>query len=481
MNISTVAERTLDPESMENAVIGIATPACIRWATREVGPCALSSLSATRPGSCSSDPPNERLCVGLRMYHPELIRHPESCPALVLNADYTPLSYYPLSLWPWQTAIKAMFLERVDASHYDREVHSPSVALKLPSVIALRDYVRPNEYPAFTRFNLFLRDKFHCVYCGSHRELTFDHVVPRAQGGRTMWENVATACAPCNLRKGGRTPVEAHMHLMREPIRPTTWQLQEHGRSVSTQLPARELARLSLLGRRVGALSSVKELAYSWPDVGALERDREVGDHKTNGASAVVALALEAVAVERLLADQLRNRVGELDFTARALLLSIENAHDLRLEDVAAGERQFEGAVPGAGFSTMLRISIRRPSAVPGSITPYLWVSLVGDLERGDDVAAGSFIGLDHLGEAIWIAHHQLIRKQHRERLIADDGRAHQTACPRPSGCCWRTVMIAEPAFDGSRMSRLLPLALASPRARRPGRNNDRARTCRDR
>ena len=102
------------------------------------------------------------------MYHPELIRHPESCPALVLNADYTPLSYYPLSLWPWQTAIKAMFLERVDVvAHYDREVHSPSIALKLPSVIALRDYVRPNEYPAFTRFNLFLRDRFRCVYCGS--------------------------------------------------------------------------------------------------------------------------------------------------------------------------------------------------------------------------------------------------------------------------------------------------------------------------
>ena len=95
------------------------------------------------------------------MYHPDLIRHPESCPALVLNADYTPLSYYPLSLWPWQTAIKAMFLERVDVvAHYDREVHSPSVALKLPSVIALRQFVKPSEYPAFTRFNLFLRDRF---------------------------------------------------------------------------------------------------------------------------------------------------------------------------------------------------------------------------------------------------------------------------------------------------------------------------------
>ena len=56
-------------------------------------------------------------------------------------------------------------------------------------------------------------------------------MVPRAQGGRTTWENVATACAPCNLRKGGRTPSEAHMHIQREPIRPTSWQLQEHGRA----------------------------------------------------------------------------------------------------------------------------------------------------------------------------------------------------------------------------------------------------------
>ena len=166
------------------------------------------------------------------VYQPDLIRHPDSCPALVLNADYTPLSYYPLSLWPWQTAVKAMFLERVDVvALYDREVHSPTHTLKLPSVIALRQFVRPNEFPAFTRFNLFLRDRFRCVYCGSGKELTFDHVVPRAQGGRTTWENVATACAPCNLRKGGRTPKQAGMQISRWPLRPTSWQLQDHGKS----------------------------------------------------------------------------------------------------------------------------------------------------------------------------------------------------------------------------------------------------------
>ncbi|OYW87706.1 MAG: HNH endonuclease [Sphingobium sp. 32-64-5] len=177
------------------------------------------------------------------MYHPELIRTPEpirtdvtrhvdNCPALVLNADYTPLSYYPLSLWPWQTAIKAVFLDRVNIiSSYDREVHSPSFEMKIPSVIALKQYVRPSQYPAFTRFNLFLRDKFSCQYCGSLHDLTFDHVVPRRAGGRTTWENVATACSPCNLKKGGRNPREAGMRLHVEPTRPTTWQLQEHGRA----------------------------------------------------------------------------------------------------------------------------------------------------------------------------------------------------------------------------------------------------------
>lgn len=166
------------------------------------------------------------------MHHPDLVRHPENCPALVLNADYTPLSYYPLSLWPWQTAVKAMFLQRVDVvAHYEREVRSPTACLRLPSVIALKQYVKPCENPAFTRFNLFLRDRFQCQYCGSSKDLTFDHVVPRSQGGRTTWENVATACAPCNLRKGGRTPKEAGLSLMQKPHRPSNWELQDHGRS----------------------------------------------------------------------------------------------------------------------------------------------------------------------------------------------------------------------------------------------------------
>ncbi len=156
----------------------------------------------------------------------------EACPALVLNADYRPLSYFPLSIWHWQSALKAAFMERVDIiAQYDREVHSPNVTLKLPSVIALRKFIKPPAKPAFTRFNLFLRDAFTCQYCGHRDDLTYDHVMPRRLGGRTTWQNIATACAPCNLRKGGRTLEQSGMHLRAHPRQPGSYELQEIGRS----------------------------------------------------------------------------------------------------------------------------------------------------------------------------------------------------------------------------------------------------------
>ena len=126
-----------------------------------------------------------------------------SCHALVLNADFRPLSYFPLSIWSWQDAVKAVFLDRVSViSEYDRMIHSPSFEMRLPSVIALKEYVPAARRPAFTRFNVFLRDHFTCQYCGGDfatNELTFDHVVPKSRGGRTAWTNVVTACSPCNL------------------------------------------------------------------------------------------------------------------------------------------------------------------------------------------------------------------------------------------------------------------------------------------
>lgn len=152
-------------------------------------------------------------------------------PALVLNADYRPLSYYPLSLWSWQDAVKAKYLDRVDiVAEYDDCVHSPTTTLRIPSVVVLKDYVKPQKKVAFTRFNLFLRDEFRCQYCGSKGELTFDHVVPRAAGGVTSWQNVVAACSPCNLRKGSKALHQTGYTLRKPPRQPDAEALRNMGR-----------------------------------------------------------------------------------------------------------------------------------------------------------------------------------------------------------------------------------------------------------
>ena len=96
--------------------------------------------------------------------------------------------------------------ERVSVvAEYDAWARSPSTRIRLPSVVALRKYQRPPRRVAFTRFNVFLRDRFACQYCGeafASSALTFEHVIPRSKGGRTTWSNIVTACVPCNTRKG---------------------------------------------------------------------------------------------------------------------------------------------------------------------------------------------------------------------------------------------------------------------------------------
>lgn len=164
----------------------------------------------------------------------DFVREPGSLkhnPALVLNADYRPLSYYPLSLWTWQEAVKAAFLDRVTIlSEYDEVVRSPTTEIKIPSVVVLKDYVRPQKKVAFTRFNLFLRDEFCCQYCGSRGELTFDHVVPRARGGVTSWENVVAACSRCNLSKGSKLLKHSGLSLRKPPRKPEAEALRNMGR-----------------------------------------------------------------------------------------------------------------------------------------------------------------------------------------------------------------------------------------------------------
>ena len=158
----------------------------------------------------------------------------ERCPALILNADFRPLSYFPLSIWPWQEAVKAIFRQSVTViSEYDRTVRSPGLELKLPSVLALNDYVPMARSPAFTRFNVFLRDGWTCQYCRNKfktHELTFDHVIPRCRGGRTTWDNIVTSCQSCNTAKGSKMPDEAGIHPATKPRAPTLQELQARGR-----------------------------------------------------------------------------------------------------------------------------------------------------------------------------------------------------------------------------------------------------------
>jgi 5-methylcytosine-specific restriction endonuclease McrA len=141
---------------------------------------------------------------------------------LLLNATYE-----PLRVVHWQKAITLWCQGKVEiVSVYDREIRAVTFSMKLPSVIRLLRRIRVRrrlDYVPFSRANIYARDNHRCQYCGDAfptAELTFDHVVPVAQGGRKDWENIVTCCITCNRRKGGRTPAQAHLHLIRPPKRP---------------------------------------------------------------------------------------------------------------------------------------------------------------------------------------------------------------------------------------------------------------------
>lgn len=157
-------------------------------------------------------------------------------PVLILNADYQPLSYFPLSVCSWQDAVKAFFLGRVRViANYAQKVRSPSMSMNVPSVIILNTFVQRYRTPPFTRFNLYLRDNFECQYCGAHGHiphfrkgvgLTLDHVMPKSRGGHLTWQNTVAACGACNIKKGNKTPKEAKMPLRQPPRVPTEHMLK---------------------------------------------------------------------------------------------------------------------------------------------------------------------------------------------------------------------------------------------------------------
>jgi len=126
---------------------------------------------------------------------------------LILNKDGQPLSLLPLSVVPWQTAIRLLSIDKVFVleEYDDWEVHSVSVTMKVPSIVMTTEFVKWKKGAKFNRSNVYLRDDFTCQLCEESTpltDLTYDHVLPRHKGGKTHWENIIAACRDCNSRKG---------------------------------------------------------------------------------------------------------------------------------------------------------------------------------------------------------------------------------------------------------------------------------------
>jgi 5-methylcytosine-specific restriction endonuclease McrA len=139
-------------------------------------------------------------------------------PVLVLNQGYE-----PLNLCRTRRAIVLVFRGKAEVLENGRgELHSINQFFQIPSVIRLVYMVkRPHHKRKLTRFEVFNRDQYACQYCGRRiRELTLDHVIPRGRGGEHTWENVVSACIPCNRRKGGHAPHEVGMRLLHQPHSP---------------------------------------------------------------------------------------------------------------------------------------------------------------------------------------------------------------------------------------------------------------------
>ena len=140
---------------------------------------------------------------------------------LFLDVDWR-----PMRVDAWTRAITDLFLGKVEVIEYsrDRTIKGVDREYPMPVVVrVLRRFRRDRVVIKFSRINIYTRDRFTCQYCGVRflaEDLTFDHVVPRAAGGRTSWDNIVTACVPCNSSKANRTPREARMALLRRPAKP---------------------------------------------------------------------------------------------------------------------------------------------------------------------------------------------------------------------------------------------------------------------
>jgi 5-methylcytosine-specific restriction endonuclease McrA len=140
--------------------------------------------------------------------------------AEVVSLEDGQFATYTFATWREVSEYRSKFFRQED----DDWVRTPTSQIQVPRVIRLLSYDKlPRQTVKFNRRNIFARDNNQCQYCGKRfptTELSLDHVVPRSQGGQSTWDNIVCACVNCNVRKGGRTPREAHMTLIRKPEKP---------------------------------------------------------------------------------------------------------------------------------------------------------------------------------------------------------------------------------------------------------------------
>jgi 5-methylcytosine-specific restriction endonuclease McrA len=140
--------------------------------------------------------------------------------AEVVSMEDGQYATYDFTTWREVSEYRAKFFREED----DDWLRTVNCEIQVPRVIRLVGYEKlPKQTVKFNRRNIFARDNNQCQYCGkrfSISELSLDHVVPRSQDGRATWENIVCACLSCNVRKGGRTPRQAHMTLIRKPEKP---------------------------------------------------------------------------------------------------------------------------------------------------------------------------------------------------------------------------------------------------------------------
>ncbi len=138
---------------------------------------------------------------------------------LVLNQDYS-----PFTLCTIQRAFILVFMKKVDlvVDYEDMRLHTVTTDYQAPAVIRLHRYISiPYRGVNLTRQNIFKRDGHLCQYCGTKKDLTIDHVIPKAKGGKTVWKNIVTACRRCNSLKGDYKPSERGLTLQRPPFKPS--------------------------------------------------------------------------------------------------------------------------------------------------------------------------------------------------------------------------------------------------------------------